>query len=251
MRIIVLGCGTSTGVPVIGCHCAVCASTDPRNKRTRSSALVQTGGKNLLIDTSTDLRAQSLANGIERIDAVLFTHPHADHIHGIDDLRSFNLHQEGPIPCYGNAFTIDRIKVMFDYIFRKDGRDGWKPNLTTSVVDSAFDVFGIKIIPVEIFHGEASIFGYRIGKFAYLTDCSSIPAETIEMLKGVEVIIIGALRYKPHPTHFSVQQAIEASKAIGAKRTILTHLSHGLDYTADAPGEGVELACDGLTIDIP
>ena len=145
MKIIFLGCGTSTGVPVIGCHCPTCSSTNPRNKRTRSSILVQEGGRNILIDTSTDLRAQALGNRIERVDAVLFTHPHADHIHGIDDLRAFNLAQKGPIPCYGSGQTIERIRVMFDYTIREDALDGWKPNLTTNIVDGPVMVFGIKV----------------------------------------------------------------------------------------------------------
>ncbi|MBI5641941.1 MAG: MBL fold metallo-hydrolase [Deltaproteobacteria bacterium] len=252
MRLTIFGCGTSTGVPVIGCHCQTCSSTDPRNKRTRSSILIQENGKNILIDTSTDLRAQSLANGIERIDAVLFTHPHADHIHGIDDLRAFNLAQGGAIPCYGGEHTIDRIRVMFDYIFREDLNDGWKPNLRTAVIDSAFELFGITVTPVEIQHGPATIFGYRFGNAAYLTDCSGIPEHSLEKLKGVELLIIGALRYKPHPTHFSIQQAIDASAALNPKRTVLTHLGHNIDYGKDNATlpKGVELAYDGLTLQI-
>lgn len=252
MKLIVLGCGTSTGVPVIGCHCDVCASTDERNKRTRSSLLVQTGGRNILIDTSTDLRSQALANRIERIDSVLFTHPHADHIHGIDDLRTFNMVQKEVIPCYGNAFTIERIRMIFDYIFRKDGNDGWKPNLTTTVVEKAFSIFDTVITPIEVIHGSASILGYRIGKMAYITDCSLLPEPSINLIKGVDVLILGALRFKPHPTHFTVQQAIDVSNEVKPKRTILTHLSHSLDYPKDngklpAP---VELAYDGMVIEV-
>lgn len=253
MELIFFGCGTSTGVPVIGCHCEVCSSTDPRDKRTRSSVLIRTSDKNILIDTSTDLRTQSLANKIDRIDAVLFTHPHADHIHGIDDLRAFNLAQGGAaIPCYGEENTIERIKVMFDYIFREDGKDGWKPNLKTTVIDSPFTIFGIEIIPIRIFHGTASIFGYRIGSVAYITDCSSIPEESFKLLEGTEVLILGALRYKPHPTHFSIQQAIDTSNIIKPKRTILTHLSHSLAYNRDNGllPPNVELAYDGLTIEL-
>jgi phosphoribosyl 1,2-cyclic phosphate phosphodiesterase len=252
MNLRILGCGTSTGVPVIGCHCAVCTSKDPRNRRTRSSALVKTGGKNILIDTSTDLRSQSLANGVEKIDAVLFTHPHADHIHGIDDLRAFNLIQGGAIPCYGSLHTIERIKVMFDYIFRDDSYDGWKPNLTATAVDSPFDLGGVNVVPINIQHGPADIFGYRIGSFAYLTDCSSIPDESAALLAGLDVLVLGALRHKPHPTHFTVEQAIEASRIINPKRTILTHLGHSLDYHKDNPllPDGIELAYDGLDLDI-
>lgn len=253
MKLTILGCGTSTGVPVIGCHCGVCASKTPQNKRTRSSLLIRSRGNNILIDTSTDLRTQALSNGLERVDAVLYTHPHADHIHGIDDLRAFNLAQDGmAIPCYGSDETISRIQTIFDYIFKADGGDGWKPNLTTTVVSSPFDLFGIEIIPVNVFHGQASILGYRIGRMAYITDCSSIPPESIRLLEGTEVLILGALRHKPHPTHFTIEQAIEASNAIRPARTILTHLSHSLDYPRDNPllPEGIELAYDGMEIEV-
>jgi len=252
MTLIILGCGTSTGVPVIGCHCGVCASADQKNRRTRSSVLIQANGRNILIDTSTDLRAQSLANGIERIDGVLFTHPHADHIHGIDELRAFNHVQGGAIPCYGSDYTIKRIRVMFDYIFSDNAGDGWKPNLTTNVVDAPFGLFDVDIAPIEISHGSASIFGYRINDLAYITDCSSIPERSFDGLKGVKTLILGALRFKPHPTHFSVQQALDASARIAPERTILTHLSHSLDYTRDNPSlpTGIELAYDGMRIQV-
>ncbi len=252
MRLTILGCGTSTGVPVIACRCGICTSTDARNKRTRSSLLIEAGGRNILIDTSTDLRTQSLAHNLSRIDAVLFTHPHADHIHGIDDLRAFNLAQGASIPCYGSDFTIKRIRVMFDYIFRDDLNDGWKPNLTTTVVDAPFDLSGVGITPVPIYHGQALIFGYRIKDMAYLTDCSSIPAGSFDLLKGLDLLILGALRHKPHPTHFSIDQAVDASLAINPRRTVLTHLSHGLDYTRDNPTlpHGIELAYDGMRIEL-
>lgn len=253
MRLVILGCGTSTGVPVIGCHCEVCSSADGRNRRTRSSLLVQSGGKNILIDTTTDLRAQALAHGLERVDAVLYTHAHADHIHGIDDLRAFNLASGNrAIPCFGNAETIDRIRTVFGYIFRDDGRDGWKPNLTTTAVDGPFDLFGSTVVPIEIMHGEATIFGFRMGPMAYLTDCSAIPPGSVEKLRGLEVLILGALRQKPHPTHFSVGEAVEASRQVGPKRTIFTHLGHNLDYSRDnrALPDGVELAYDGMVIEL-
>ncbi|CAG1772171.1 phosphoribosyl 1,2-cyclic phosphate phosphodiesterase [uncultured bacterium] len=253
MRLVILGCGTSTGVPVIGCRCEVCRSSSEKNKRTRSSLLIQSQGFNILIDTTTDLRTQALSNGLERVDAVLYTHAHADHIHGIDDLRAFNLAAGGrAIPCFGNSDTIGRIKRIFEYIFREDGRDGWKPNLTAEEVSAAFDLFGNTVIPIEVMHGEAEIYGYRIGPFAYLTDCSAIPAKSAEKLAGLEVLILGALRQKPHPTHFSIGEAIEATQAIGPKRTIFTHLGHNLDYTKDNQGlpERFELAYDGMKIEL-
>lgn len=252
MKLTILGCGTSTGVPVIACHCAVCSSTEKKNRRTRSSLLIREGEKNILIDTSTDLRAQSLANGLERVDAVLFTHPHADHIHGIDELRAFNLAQGGAIPCYGSAETIGRVRLIFDYIFTDNSNDGWKPNLETETVNGPFEAAGVNVTPVAIRHGAAEIFGYRIGNVAYLTDCSAIPPGSAGLIKGVDVLILGALRHKPHPTHFTIAQAIEASRQTGAGRTILTHLSHNIDYARDNGllPEGVELAYDGMVVEV-
>ncbi len=252
MKLLILGCGTSTGVPIISCDCSVCSSANPRNSRTRSSALFETPSGNILIDTSTDLRSQSLRNGVKRIDAVLLTHPHADHIHGIDDLRAFNMVQEGPIPLYGSAYTIERVKTMFDYIFSKNPSQSWRPNLTTTAVDSRFEASRVEVLPIEIYHGKAQILGFRIGDAAYLTDCSSIPERSIEALQGLKVLVLGALRHKPHPTHMSIDEAIEASRLIGAERTVLTHLSHAIDYGVDnkALPDGVELAYDSMSIEI-
>lgn len=252
MKLTILGCGTSTGVPLIGCRCSVCASTDARNKRTRSSALIEVNDRHILIDTSTDLRQQALANGIERVDAVLFTHPHADHIHGIDDLRSFNMAQGFAIDCYGNAATIERIRAMFNYIFRQDAKDGWKPDLTMTAVDEPFDLYGERIIPIPISHGAMSIYGWRVRGLAYLTDCSGIPADAMGLLDDLDVLVIGALRAKPHPAHFTIQQALEAAVAIGAKRTILTHTGHNVDYKKDSETLplGVEFAYDGMVVEL-
>jgi len=252
MKLVILGCGTSTGVPVIGCNCEVCSSQNPRNRRTRASALVQTGGKTILIDTSTDLRAQSLARGLTRIDAVLFTHCHADHVHGIDDLRAFNHAQGSVIPCYGSAGTIDRIRTSFNYIFRENSGDGWKPKLTTTAVDSPFEAAGVRVTPVPVIHGRATILGYRIGDAAYVTDCSAIPPESMEKLRGLKVLVLDALRHTPHPTHFNVAQAVEAAEALKPERTLLTHLGHNLDYgeVNERLPAGVELAYDGMEIEV-
>jgi len=252
MKLVILGCGTSTGVPLIGCHCSVCTSTDARNTRTRSSALIEAGGGHILIDTATDLRQQALANGIERIDAVLYTHPHADHIHGIDELRSFNMAQGFTIDCYGNAATIERIRTMFNYIFREDAKDGWKPDLTTTVKDGPFELFGVRITPVPLRHGAMSIYGWRVGGVAYLTDCSGIPQESMALLKGLDVLVVGALRDKPHPTHFTIRQAVDVAAAIAPKRTILTHMGHNVDYVKDSEAlpPGVELAYDGMVVEL-
>ncbi|MBI5562392.1 MAG: MBL fold metallo-hydrolase [Deltaproteobacteria bacterium] len=250
MTLIILGCGTSTGVPLIGCHCPVCSSGDERNRRTRSSVLIGINGKNVLIDTATDLRAQAIANRVERVDAVLYTHPHADHIHGIDDLRSFNMAQGCAIPCYGNAATMERIRSIFSYIFRDDAADGWKPDLSTTVVDGPFVLFGAVVTPVPVMHGPMRILGYRVGDAAYLTDCSGIPEESVGLLQGLDVLIIGALREKPHPTHFTIQQAVEAASLIKARRTILTHMGHNVDYVSASASlpKGVELGYDGMRV---
>ncbi|MEK6791365.1 MAG: GPMC system MBL fold metallohydrolase [Deltaproteobacteria bacterium] len=251
MKLTILGCGTSTGVPIIGCKCVVCASPHPRNKRTRSSLLIENGAS-ILIDTSTDLRTQALRHGLERLDGVLFTHHHADHVHGIDDLRAFNMAQQGAvIPCYGNKATISRIRSIFKYIFTQDPNDGWKPKLSMRVVKGMFKLGGIEVQPINILHGKDTILGYRIGNMAYLTDCSSIPKESEVALKGLDLLILGALRHKPHPTHFSISQAIEAALAVRARRTVFTHLGHNVDYEADNASlpQGVELAYDGMVME--
>lgn len=252
MKITILGCGTSFGVPMIACKCPVCTSADPRNKRTRSSILVTEAGKNILIDTTTDLRAQAIANGIERIDAVLYTHPHAEHIHGIDELRRFNWLQAESIPCYGSPETLRLIKETFKYIFVNPGKPGWQPNLTASDIEGPLDVFGIKVVPIELMHGDLPIFGYRFGDFAYLTDFSEIPEESEELLKGVRVAVVEALRHDPHPTHVNLEQALEVIARLKLERAVLTHMAHGFDYEtvmATLP-KGVELGYDGLVLEV-
>lgn len=253
MKLTILGSGTSTGVPVIGCRCDICTSTEPRNKRTRSSALIEAGPSSILVDTSTDLRAQALKNGLARIDAVLFTHCHADHVHGIDDLRAFNHAQGGaPIPCYGNERTIRGVRKTFEYIFRDNAGDGWKPSLTTKVVEGDFTAAGVKFTTIDVIHGSARILGFRTNGVAYVTDCSGLPGESIEKLRGVDALVLGALRYTPHPTHFNIDQALAAIERIRPGRAVLTHLGHNLDYTVDNDKlpDGVELAYDGMVIEV-
>jgi phosphoribosyl 1,2-cyclic phosphate phosphodiesterase len=256
MKVLILGSGTSTGVPVIGCMCSACLSSHPGNKRTRSSIALELADKTILIDTSTDLRTQALASKLTRVNAVLYTHYHADHVHGIDDLRSYNRIQgEETIPCYGDKDTIDRLEHTFEYIFATSGsrnEGGWKPNLSTEIIDGPFELFGKEIVPIKIEHGPRTILGFRVDNFAYLTDCSGIPDESFKLLEGTEVLIIGALRRRPHPSHFSIDQSIEASKKIGVKRTILTHLGHAVDYEEINPTlpAGVELARDSMLIEL-
>ena len=252
MKVTILGCGTSFGVPMIACKCPVCASDDPMNKRSRSSALVGLGDRNVLIDTSTDLRAQSIANGIDHVDAVLYTHAHAEHIHGVDELRRFNWLQRASIPCFGNAETMGRITRVFDYIFTNPGRPGWQPDLTANIVSEPFELFGRTVIPVEVMHGESPILGYRIGNFAYVTDFITMPERSYGLLEGLEVMVIEALRYEPHPAHVSLSQALEVVERLKPKRAVLTHMAHAFDYheVSAALPDRVELAFDGMVLEV-
>jgi phosphoribosyl 1,2-cyclic phosphate phosphodiesterase len=252
LRVTMLGSGTSTGVPVIGCTCSVCRSDDPRNQRWRTGLKLEIGSACVLVDTPTDLRAQALRFGLPRLDAVLFTHSHADHIYGLDDIRIFNFRQRAAIPCYGSEETLRAIRRAFAYVFEAGQEGGGKPQLELIPVREPFELFGRTILPVPVWHGSLEVFGFRIGGFAYLTDCSAIPEASLRMLAGLEVLILDALRYRPHPTHFSLAEAIEAAARIGAGRTILTHLSHDVDHGAPAIPlpPGVELGYDGLVFEV-
>jgi len=253
MKVTVLGSATSTGVPVAGCRCNVCQSKDRRNKRTRTSALVSIDGRNILIDTPPDLHQQVIDNNIEKIDAVIYTHDHADHIFGLDELRIFNFLQEGPIPIYGGKKTIARIQKIFEYIWDPEApMGGGKPMIQAHAVNAAFDLFGLQVQPIEIFHGPQVIYGYRISDFAYLTDCSRIPDPSRESLSGLKLLILGALRYRPHSTHFSFSEAVAEIKRLQPERALLTHLSHCFDAEEGDYflSHNVELAYDGLVIEL-
>ena len=231
LRVTVLGSGTSHGVPSIGCDCAVCRSTDPKDQRTRPSILLELqpdedaaqsafagAVRSILVDTSTDLRTQALANDIRRVDAILFTHSHADHVFGLDDVRRFNQMQQGSIPCIAGAFSLG----------------------------------GVEIVPVPLFHGRLPVLGFRLGTFAYLTDCNRIPDESWPLLDGIRTIVLDALRHRPHSTHFSVSEAVAVVARLGAERAYLTHICHDLPHAetnAQLPA-GVELAYDGLVLDV-
>jgi len=252
MKVLILGCATSTGVPIIGCRCPVCTSGNPKNQRTRCSLFIRTRGKNILIDSSTDLRCQALKHNITRLDAVLYTHSHADHTHGIDDLRTFNFVNDMVIPCFANHRTITNLKNNFGYIFDGVYSAGGKPRLELNVVENAFDFEGIKIIPVEINHAELMILGYRIGGAAYLTDCSGIPDESLEKLKGLDLLILSALRYTEHPAHFNIEQAVEMAQRINPKLAVLTHMGHEVDYDtllSELP-DNIVPAYDGMEVEL-
>lgn len=252
MKILFLGCGTSTGVPLIGCKCKVCTSKNIKNQRTRASLLVEYNQKNILVDTSPDLRFQALTNKIEQIDAVLYTHTHADHIHGIDELRSFNFIQLSEIPCYGSEETINQIRQIFPYIFNDSFSGGGKPILQLHIVSSKFNLYGLDIVPIKILHGNQTIFAYKFGSVAYLSDCSGIPEDSKPLLKDLKLLILDALRYQFHPTHFNLEGALKVVEELKPQRAIFTHMGHQLDYeevNRDLP-EGTKLAYDGMVVEI-
>ncbi len=252
MKVIILGCATSTGVPIIGCVCSVCNSHDPKNERTRCSVLVRTKNKNILIDTSPDLRIQAFAHEITRIDAVLYTHSHADHTHGIDELRTYNFVNKMVIPCYGDPQTVSNIKANFKYIFDGSYSAGGKPKLVISAINGDIDLFGLKINPIEINHADWIIYGYRIGNMAYLTDCSGIPDASLKELIGLDLLIIDALRYNPHPAHLSVDQAIEIIRMLSPREAVFTHMGHELDYNTLSKKlpQGIKPAYDGMEFEL-
>jgi len=253
LTVTILGSGTSTGVPVPGCPCSVCTSADPQNTRTRCSVLLSHGGRNVLVDTATDLRQQVLREKTTHIDAVLYTHTHADHVHGIDDLRAFNIVSGEVIPIFGSSETLEVIRRNFGYIFDDELEPGYRPRLVTRQVDGPFELFGMRVEPLPLQHGSGRSLGYRIGPFAYLVDCNAIPEETETRLADIETLVIDALRFRPHNTHFNIAQAIEVAGRLGARRTFLTHLSHDVDHARHASQlpPGVELAYDGQQIVVP
>ncbi len=253
-QILFLGSGTSTGVPMIGCECSTCASSNDKNNRTRSSVLIRwmegTDIRNILVDTTTDLRIQALRHGLKRIDAVLFTHPHADHVHGLDELRTFNFMQKEAIPCYGSEFTLSRIETMFDYIFKPTPTGGSKPRVTLNTVngDVELALFGRKVVPLPVMHGEMEVLGFRLGPIAYITDCNHIPDKTMEKITGVSLLVIGAVRLESHVTHFSLDEAIQVAQRAKAKKTYITHISHHIEHekVSQTLPENVYLSYDGL-----
>lgn len=246
-----MGTGTSHGIPMIGCRCPVCTSDDPRDKRMRSSALVEMGGRSFLIDTTPELRMQCLACNITRVDAVLYTHDHADHVAGLDDLRRFNVLQGTSIIAYGDENTTLSLRRMFPYAFEhKPDYPSTKPQLELAVIKGSFEAFGVPIIPIPLLHGKMPVLGFRFGGFAYCTDVSFIPEESYRLLEGLDVLVLDALRLRPHPTHFNLEQAIVVARRIGAIRTYFTHIAHELAHeTTNARlSKGMMLAYDGQII---
>jgi phosphoribosyl 1,2-cyclic phosphate phosphodiesterase len=251
IEITFLGTGTSNGVPMIGCHCPVCMSADPRDKRTRTSAVIRASGKTLLIDAATELRIQALATGLEHVDAILFTHPHADHTGGFDDLRRFNELQKEHLPVYAGPETAEVLKTRFAYGFEDVFPFyGGKPDLLLNVIEGPFEAAGIPVTPVPVWHGQMRVHGFRIGELAYLTDAKEIPDSSIDLIRGLDVLVINALRERAHPTHLSIPDAIAVVQAVKPRAAYLVHLSHETSHeeiSAMLP-PGMFVAYDGLVV---
>ena len=240
------------GVPSLGCPCAVCKSTDPHDQRTRPSVLLAYGGHNIVIDTTPDFRFQGLRAGIERLDAVIFTHGHADHILGLDDIRPFNLKQKGVIPVYATAETQAILRRTFAYIFDETPTESSLPGVEMNTIDGPFDLFGVRIIPVPALHGNLEVLGFRFGSGAYLTDFSVVPGESKRLLRGLDLIILDALRDTPHPMHSTVEQSLALVEELQPRRAWFTHVCHDLPHAetnARLP-ENVRLAYDGLSFEV-
>ena len=258
MRLTFLGTGTSFGIPQIGCGCAVCRSDDPRDKRTRVGALIETdAGRRILIDTPPELRLQLVAAGVRAIDAVLFTHDHADHTHGIDDLRAFSAATGRVVPAYASQETAATLTKKFAYIFDptiKALPGTYKPEGRLTVLEAGVpsDIAGELVTPIVVPHGRVDVFAYRVGALGYVTDAQRLPDEAIDVLRGVRVLVINALLHTPHPTHLSIGEAVAAARRVGAARTFLTHLSHNTSHVSlqrELP-LGVRPAYDGLRVEV-
>ncbi len=258
MRVRFLGTGTSHGVPVIGCPCPVCTSASPYNQRTRSSILIESGERRIVVDTAPEFRLQALAAGLTSLDAVLFTHAHADHIFGLDDVRIFNWRTKVPMPIYGTAETLATVRQRFIYAFEVGQEGGGKPKLTLFPVNAPFEVAGLHVTPLEVRHGDMAVTAFRVRErqdgpeFAYATDCNAVPPETLAALGGLDLLILDALGKNRHPTHFSLDEAIAVAQDLAPRRTLFTHISHSLDHetTNAVLPPGMALAFDGQNIDL-
>lgn len=248
----VLGSGTSMGVPTLGCDCAVCHSSDPHDKRTRPSVMIEYAGKVVLIDTTPDFYMQAIREGITHLDAVLYTHTHADHILGIDDLRplSYRLKPE-KLPIYARPDSAAFLRKMFSYIFEPDYKYGGLPQLELKPIDGPVDIFGVCFVPIILIHGENQIYGYRFGTAAYLTDHSEIPESSLDQLEGLDILFLDALRHKPHPTHSTVQNSLRIVERLKPKRAFFTHICHDLAHEATNATlpRNVRLSFDGMKLE--
>jgi phosphoribosyl 1,2-cyclic phosphate phosphodiesterase len=241
IEILFLGTGTSAGVPMIGCHCDVCRSTDPRDKRTRPSVVISYPSTGLwasqtrvLVDTTPELRLQCVANGVDSIDAVVYTHAHADHIMGLDDVRRFNALRQGPLDVWADARTFVALDRCFGYAFKEPTPELkiFRPHLVHREIAEPFEIGGVTWTPIQLMHGDMPVLGFRIGNIAYCTDVSAIPEVSFDLLRGLDVLVLDALQWKRHVTHFSVAEATEVATRIGAKQTLFTHIAHALGHEA-------------------
>ncbi len=252
LQLTVLGSGTSMGVPTLGCHCAVCESPDPRDRRTRPSILLAYAGRNVVIDTTPDFRYQAMRARIDHLDAVLYTHGHADHILGLDDIRPYNLKRRGAVPLYAAQDTFATLRRQFSYIFDDAPPESTVPLVDLHIIDGPFDLFGATIVPVPAMHGAGPVLGFRFGRAAYLTDFSRVPETSKPLLAGLDDLILDALRYVPHPTHSNVEQSLALVRELKPQRAWFTHICHDLGHTetnARLP-ENVRLSYDGLQFEV-
>lgn len=251
VELTVLGSGTSLGVPTIGCRCRVCQSPDPRDKRTRPSVLLRYSGRAVILDTGPDFRFQALRAGLDRLDAVVFTHGHADHVLGLDDTRAFTLNQNHTIPIYGNGPALKGIRRIFQYAFDGFAPFGGIPSIQDHLINGPLELFGLKFVPVPVLHGRLEVLGFRLGPVAYLTDYNVIPESSLELLRGVETIFLDALRHEPHPAHMTVAEALVEVERIRPKEAFFTHIAHDLGHeetNATLPGH-VRLCYDGMQLE--
>ena len=252
IELLFLGTGTSAGVPMIGCHCEVCTSTDPRDKRSRPSVVIRYDGVRVLVDTTPELRLQCVTHGIDMIEAVVFTHCHADHVMGLDDVRRFNALRSGPLDVWGTSETHEGLTRCFGYAFREPIPEQklFRPYLIRKMIEGPFEIAGRTWTPVPLLHGGVNVLGFRIGRLAYCTDVNLIPEPSFDLLRGLDVLVLDCLQHKAHTTHFSVEQAIEMSRRIGAKQTWFTHIAHALAHeeTNRTLPDGMRLAHDGLRV---
>ncbi len=250
--VLVLGSGTSHGVPMIGCRCCVCTSEDPRNQRARPCILLELPHGNVLVDTPPELRLQCIRFGVDRVDAVLYTHAHADHLFGLDDIRRFNELQGGAMPIYAEPEVLDTIRRAFSYVFMPTQAAGGKPQLLLHPLNGSLPLCGAQVEPLRVYHGDLPILAFRVGGFAYVTDVSHIPPDTEQRLQGLQWLFLDAVRYEPHPTHYHLEQAIEVVRRLQPKRAAFVHLSHDYDHVSTNAllPEGIELAYDGMRVEL-
>jgi phosphoribosyl 1,2-cyclic phosphate phosphodiesterase len=252
LELLFLGSGTSAGVPMIGCHCPVCTSSDPHDRRNRASVVISYGDTRVLVDTTPELRLQCVANGVDRVDAVVYTHAHADHVMGLDDVRRFNALRGGPLDVWADGRTQEVLLRCFGYAFREPEAEMkvFRPHLELRTIAGPFEIGGVAWTPIPLMHGDLPVLGFRVGRLAYCTDVSFIPPSSYRLLEGLDVLVLDALQRKKHITHFSLEQAIDEAKKVRARQTLFTHIAHGLGHAetnAELQPE-IRLAHDGLRV---